>query len=124
MKHTDKHTLQGWTFETVPRDEQETTAVIDHKEKHVLLYSCHPATVEKMRKWASEYADAVQIRSYDQYGINLTVPVSWMKIKPPRQYTEAQKQAMRDRLKNAPEIGIKTEPHDKDAQEPHSERTA
>ena len=124
MKHTDKHTLQGWTFETVPRDEQETTIVIDHKEKRVLLYSCHPATVEKMRKWASEYADTVQLRSYDQYGINLTVPVSWVKLKPPRQYTEEQKQAMRDRLKNAPEIGTKTEAHDKGVQEPHNERTA
>lgn len=123
MKQTDSQALREWTFETVSRDEQETTAVIDHKMKHVLLYSCHPATVEKMRQWACKY-DEVTLRGYDQYGINLTVPVSWVKIKPPRQYTEAQKQAMRDRLKNAPETGTKTNTEETDKENPYHERTA
>lgn len=123
MKQTDGQALREWTFETVSRDEQETTAVIDHKAKHVLLYSCHPATVEKMRQWACEH-DEVTLRGYDQYGINLTVPVSWVKIKPPRQYTEAQKQAMRDRLKNAPETGTKTNTEEADKENPYHERTA
>lgn len=108
MKQTDKQTLHKWQFVTISREEQETSAVIDHKEKHVLLYSCHPATVEKMRQWTEEY-DEVTLRSYDQYGINLTMPVSWVKIKPPRKYSEEQKQAMRNRLKTRPEIGTKTD---------------
>lgn len=53
-----------------------------------------------MRKLAAEYPDQVTIYENKDGSIFGHVPWKWMKLVPPRKFTEEQKQAMAERARN------------------------
>lgn len=57
--------------------------------------------ITRIKKLAEEYPDECQIIAENQDGsIFAHLPVSWVKISPPRQYSEEQREAMAERLRN------------------------
>lgn len=89
----------------VTLDEQETTINLFPKQvsDRADVYSCVPAMMAKLRKLAESFPDDVRIEKEDQIGLFASVPQSWVTIRKPRQmnYTEEQKQVMRERLAKA-----------------------
>ena len=88
---------------TVKKEEQETVAVIEPITKRATVYSCVPSMVKKLYMMAEH--EAVKIELDNQYGIMVSVPQNWIKIRPPvkRSLTEEQKAASAERLKRAKE---------------------
>jgi len=86
-----------------PKDEQETVIVIDPNAKTADIYSSASPMINRMRKLL-DHPDA-KLDYEDQYGLEIVVPMSWIKIRPPivRTYTEEQRQAMAERLRTARE---------------------
>lgn len=89
----------------VTLDEQETTINLYPKQvsDRAEVYSCIPSMMAKLRKLAENFPDDVAIEKEDEIGLFANVPQSWITIRKPRQmnYTEEQKQAMRERLAKA-----------------------
>lgn len=86
-----------------PKDEQETVIVIDPNAKTADVYSTAPSMIGRLRKLL-DHPDA-KLDYDDQYCLEIVVPMSWIRIRPPivRTYTEEQRQAMADRLRSARE---------------------
>ena len=84
-----------------PKDEQETTIVIDPNSKTASVFSSIPAEVNRLYKLLENPEASIEIDN--QYGLMITVPMNWVKIKPPvtRSYTDEQRQAMAQRLADA-----------------------
>ena len=74
--------------------------VIDPMTKRASVYSCIPSTVKKLYQLA-EHEEA-EIDMDNSYGLTITVPQSWIKIRPPvkRQLTDEQRAALVERMKN------------------------
>lgn len=85
---------------SVPQIEQETVITVDPITKRASVYSCIPPMVKRLYKLA-EHEDA-KIELDNQYGLTISVPQSWIKIRPPvkRQLTDEQKAALSERMKN------------------------
>ena len=81
---------------SIPMAEQETVICIDYNGKKADVYSSHPPTIRKLYKLL-EHPDA-KLDYDDKYGIEIIVPLSWIKVKPPRTYTEEQRRKMAERL--------------------------
>lgn len=61
--------------------------------------ACQGRYITRLRKLAAERPDECQIVATNRTGsIVAHVPTSWVKISPPKQYTEEQKAEMRGRL--------------------------
>lgn len=56
--------------------------------------------VSKIRKLAAEYPDEVQIVAENKNSIVAHIPVSYVKISPPRKVSDEQKQAASERFKS------------------------
>lgn len=86
-----------------PMEEQETNIVVDPITKRASVFSCIPSTVKALYKLL-DHPD-VEVEMDSMYGLMISVPQSWIKIKPPiqREFTEEQKEAMRQRLMKARE---------------------
>lgn len=84
-----------------PKGEQETTIVIDPNSKTASVFSSIPAEVNRLYKLLENPEASIEIDN--QYGLMITVPMNWVKIKPPvtRSYTDEQRQAMAQRLADA-----------------------
>lgn len=85
-----------------PKCEQETTIVIDPNSKTASVFSSIPAEVNRLYKLLENRSEA-SLELDSPYGLMITVPMNWVKIKPPltRSYTEEQRQAMGQRLADA-----------------------
>ena len=64
------------------------------------MYSCIPSVVKRLYKMADH--EEAKIELDNQYGLMISVPQNWIKIRPPvkRQLTDEQKAAMAERMKN------------------------
>lgn len=84
-----------------PKEEQETTIVIDPIAKKANVFSSIPAEINRLYKLLENPESSVELDT--QYGLMISVPMNWVKIKPPvtRSYTEEQRKAMSKRLANA-----------------------
>ena len=88
-------------------EEQETTMNVFPKASGIPceIYSCIPTEVAKIKKYAEKYPDELTIIKEDDIGIFATAPAKWFRFAPPikRNYSEEQKQALRERAKVARE---------------------
>ena len=86
---------------STPLIEQETSITIDPLTKRAAIYSCVPTMMKKMDTWMN-HPDAIT-EIDDANGIMISVPMGWIKIRPPtkRNYTEEQRAAMAERMRSA-----------------------
>lgn len=80
------------------REEQETVVCIEHFPSKAYVYSSKPTMAKKLKTWLAEYPDDVSLFHEDDYGTEIIVPDSWIKIRPPRRHTEEWKQQAQERL--------------------------
>lgn len=80
-------------------DEHETIINVDPVENIAYYYSTIPSTIKKMYKLLEEHPDEVKLHRDDKYGLEIKVPIKWVKVTPPRRYSEEQKAAMRERVR-------------------------
>lgn len=87
-------------FETTPLDEQETVIDMDYVEKRAYVYTSRSGVAQKLKKMCETYPADAQVARLDKYGLEVSVPMDWITIRPKvkRSFTEEQKQAMRERL--------------------------
>ena len=82
---------------------KETTLNYIEKDKHITFCSSEKRWINKITKLHTKHPDEVRIiyTAEDNHGmIYAELPVTWLKISPPRQvnYTEEQRAAMAERL--------------------------
>lgn len=84
-------------------DEQETIINIrpNQVEERVNVYTSMYTTLAQLWKLHEEHPDEMLIVNDDKHGTEFSIPRKWIKIKPPKQYTEEQKARMRETLANA-----------------------
>ena len=84
--------------ESIPQIEQETTITIDPLTKRASVYSCIPSMVKKLYQFAERPDVTVELDN--AYGLMISVPQNWIKIRPPakRQMTDEQKEALAERM--------------------------
>jgi hypothetical protein len=82
-------------------DEQETTINIDYQTKKASIYSSRPQIVGMLKDWLKTGHDQVECLHIDQYGIEVQVPLEWVKFRMPKRRSEEWKSAAQDRLQNA-----------------------
>ena len=76
--------------------------VFEHEEGKdtATITAAEQWSVNLMRKLAADYPDQVTIYENKDGSIFGHVPWKWMKLVPPRKFTEEQKQAMAERARN------------------------
>ena len=79
---------------SVSLDEMETTINLYPKQvqDYAEIYSCIPATMNKLRKLAASDPDCVRIEKEDEIGIFAQVPSSWISIRRPKQMNMSDEQ--------------------------------
>lgn len=88
----------------VPEAEQETVISIDHATGRAHVYSSYKPTIAKLQKFAEESEEEVIVLIDDSYGMSVSIPKDWIKMKQPRkktEYSEEAKQQLCDRLQAA-----------------------
>ena len=81
--------------------EQETTINIDYQTKKACIYSSRPQIVEMLKEWLKTGHEQVTCLHIDRYGIEVSVPLEWVKLRMPKQRSEAWKAEARNRLAEA-----------------------
>lgn len=79
------------------REELETVVVIEPPEKRASVYTNYNAEINKLRKLAEENPE-VTLEKDEGDAIEIIVPDSWVKIKPPRKQSEEQRLKSAQRL--------------------------
>lgn len=95
--------------------EQETIINFNEEEKTASVYTHNKALIRKLDKLAQERPEDCRRKrtSHDGKAVDFVVPKSWVKIKPPRVASEAQKAAARENARNA-RLSRTVIPHGKD----------
>ena len=93
----------------VSKSEQETVIVVDPETERARIYSCVPSMMRRM-KTALENPEAVLIAD-DKYGIQISVPMTWIKLSKPQKKTlsEERREALRNRMTKVREMKGKEE---------------
>ena len=83
------------------KEEQETDIIIDPSTGTASVFSSVPTTINRLYKLL-EHPDAI-VEMDTQYGLMISVPMSWIKIRPPikRKYTQEQREKMAMNLQKA-----------------------
>lgn len=90
-------------------DEQETSINIDYRAKRATIYSSRPQVIKLLTGWLHTYREETECLVYDNQGIEISVPASWIRLQPPVQRSETWKQGARERLAAAREKRWKKE---------------
>ena len=90
-------------FETIPVDEQETSIVIDYATKKAYVYTSKINAAKQLVKMCSDHPDEALITRCDKTGVDITMPASWVVIRPKikREMSEEQRRAVAERLSSA-----------------------
>ena len=89
---------------SVSVEEQETTFNLYPKITGTScdIYSCEPAMIKRIKKYAERYPQELKIEKEDAYGIFASCPRDWFPFKPPRRLTspmsEERKKAAAERM--------------------------
>lgn len=78
---------------TLPRNEQETIIGRTADEDHWVVYTCDRVVKRRMEQLARQ--QGLKVRRIDEDGIEVEVPVAWVKIRPLRQLSEAERERRR-----------------------------
>ena len=81
----------------IKREELDTSICIDPLTKKAVVWSTIPATVKRLYKLAEEH-DEVSIDLDNEFGLGIVVPITWVKVRPPRKVSEEQRAAMAERM--------------------------
>ena len=78
--------------------EQETIINFNEKEKTASVYTHNRALCRKLERLAEERPNECRLTktSHDGKAVDYSIPKAWVKIKPPRVASEAQKEAARE----------------------------
>lgn len=82
----------------VPFEERETTINIDFEDKKAYVYSSHPKTVDYLISLTREYGDAASVDLLDASGVQVIMPMSWIRIKPPNRMSDEARARAAERL--------------------------
>lgn len=86
----------------IPKEERETIITYNEAEPTASVYTMNGAIIRKLDGLAqSRPGDARRVRTYPDGAQEYEVPKKWVKISPPRVYSEEQKNAMAERLRKA-----------------------
>lgn len=83
-------------------EEQESTINLYPKSQgNSEFYSCEPALMKRVKKWAEMYPEEFIIEKEDEIGIFANAPRDWFSIRPPRRLTMSpeQRAAASERMK-------------------------
>ncbi len=81
---------------------------IDHLygNKHCSISTGERTLLQKLLQYTKDYPEDVKLIAKNQDGsCFFHIPWKWVKISPPRQYTEEQRQAMRERFETVRKYG-------------------
>lgn len=82
----------------VPFEERETTINIDFEDKKAYVYSSHPKTVDYLLSLTRDYGDIAMVDLLDSSGIQVVLPMSWIRIKPPNRMSDEARARAAERL--------------------------
>lgn len=86
----------------IPKEERETIITYNEAEPTASVYTMNGALIRKLDGLAqSRPGDARRVKTYPDGAQEYEVPKKWVKISPPRVYSEEQKNAMAERLRKA-----------------------
>jgi len=91
-------------------EEQETTICLDHQTKRASVYSSKPAVIVMLLDWLQSYSESAILLHKDEFGIELNVPIDWVKLRAPKRRSEEWKAAAKERLSEAREKRWEKEP--------------
>ena len=82
---------------STPLEEQETDIIIlpNQVEERVSIYTSSSNMLTKLWKLHEQRPDELLVVKDDKYGTEFSAPRTWIKVKPPKQYSEEQKEKMR-----------------------------
>jgi len=80
-------------------EEQETVFALDYVNKRCQVYSSKPAVCESLMELLRDHPEEVKLLADDEYGTMIEIPNKWVKIKPPRAYSEERRQQMAEAMK-------------------------
>lgn len=85
---------------STPLDEQETIINIrpNQVEERVNVYTSMYTTLTQLWKLQEQYPNELLVINDDKYGTEFSVPRKWIKIKPPKKYSEEQRARMAENL--------------------------
>ena len=72
----------------VPFEERETTINIDFGDKKAYVYSSHPKTVDYLISLTRDYSDIAMVDLLDSSGVQVVLPMSWIRIRPPNRMSD------------------------------------
>lgn len=79
--------------------ERETTITLNGEDVNASFYTSDLCTIRKMEALMQKHPE-VTVRKRDVHSITLYVPKKWVKIRPPRQVSEMQKEVSRKKMEN------------------------
>lgn len=86
----------------IPKEERETIITYNEAEPTASVYTMNGALIRKLDGLAQTRPDdARRVKNYPDGAQEYEVPKKWVKISPPRVYSEEQKHAMEERLRKA-----------------------
>lgn len=86
----------------IPKEERETIITYNEDEPTASVYTMNRALIHKLDDLAqSRPDDARRVKTSPDGAQEYEVPKKWVKISPPRVYSEEQKNAMAERLRKA-----------------------
>lgn len=78
------------------RYEQETIINFNDEEKTASVYTCNKSLRNRLAAFAADRPDECVFKMDDGYAVWYTVPKKWVRIKPPRTVSDAQREHMRN----------------------------
>lgn len=86
----------------IPKEERETIITYNEAEPTANVYTMNGALIRKLDGLARSRPDAARrVKTYPDGAQEYEVPKKWVKISPPRVYSEEQKKVMAERLRKA-----------------------
>lgn len=86
-----------------PIDEQETSINIDYIDRCAYVYSTNKTMINKLYKLIENNKDNSEIIKDDKYGLEIKVPIKWIKISPPRKVSEETRIKAAERMRKMQE---------------------
>ena len=84
---------------SLSRIEQETIILFNEADKTATVDTCNTALIKRMDKYCAEDKLCCLVKK-DEYGARYVCPKSWVKVRRPRQLSEAQKRELAVRARH------------------------
>lgn len=81
-------------------EEQETNINYMAAEDESIVYTSYLRDLNRFKRLIERFPDNCKVLRQTEESIIVKIPKKWIKISPPREMTEEQREACRERLKN------------------------